>query len=70
MDCFAEPVIRRRFAPTGWLAMTRLAHPVRQTGMTGKSLRIIRNRVNPANQKYSAFVLTQISPITPPVSPD
>ena len=21
MDCFAEPVIRRRFAPTGWLAM-------------------------------------------------
>ena len=25
MDCFAEPVIRRRFAPTGWLAMTGLA---------------------------------------------
>ena len=24
MDCFAEPVIRRRFAPTGWLAMTRI----------------------------------------------
>src|SRR5215216_1667471 len=23
MDCFAEPVIRRRCAPTGWLAMTR-----------------------------------------------
>jgi hypothetical protein len=22
MDCFAEPVIRRRCAPTGWLAMT------------------------------------------------
>jgi hypothetical protein len=22
VDCFAEPVIRRRFAPTGWLAMT------------------------------------------------
>jgi hypothetical protein len=22
MHCFAEPVIRRRFAPTGWLAMT------------------------------------------------
>jgi hypothetical protein len=22
MDCFAEPVIRRYFAPTGWLAMT------------------------------------------------
>src|SRR5262245_53100746 len=24
MDCFAEPVIRRRFAPAGWLAMTVL----------------------------------------------
>src|SRR5258708_16182869 len=23
MDCFAEPVIGRRFAPTRWLAMTR-----------------------------------------------
>jgi hypothetical protein len=22
MDCFAEPVIVRRFAPTHWLAMT------------------------------------------------
>jgi hypothetical protein len=21
MDCFAEPVIRRRFGPTGWLTM-------------------------------------------------
>jgi hypothetical protein len=24
LDCFAEPVIRRRYAPTGWLAMTEL----------------------------------------------
>jgi len=24
MDCFAEPVIGRRFAPTRWLAMTRM----------------------------------------------
>ena len=23
MDCFAEPVIGRRFAPTRWLAMKR-----------------------------------------------
>jgi len=23
MDCFAEPVIGRRFAPTRWLAMTQ-----------------------------------------------
>ena len=34
----------------------------------GKSLLIFRNRVKPPNQKYSAFVLPQISPITPPVS--
>src|SRR3954470_11549332 len=26
MDCFAEPVIRRRFARTGWLAMTLSEH--------------------------------------------
>jgi hypothetical protein len=24
MDCFAEPVIGRRYAPTRWLAMTIL----------------------------------------------
>jgi hypothetical protein len=24
LDCFVEPVIRRRPAPTGWLAMTEL----------------------------------------------
>ena len=33
-------------------------------GTTGKSLLIFRNRVKPENQKYSAFVLTQISGIT------
>jgi hypothetical protein len=42
---------------------------LRHTGTTGKSLLIFRNRVNPGNQKYSAFVLAQISLITPPVSP-
>jgi hypothetical protein len=32
MDCFAEPVIGRRFAPTRWLAMTGLAcSPVIET---------------------------------------
>ena len=41
---------------------------LRQIGTTGKSLLIFRNRVKPRNQKYSAFVLTQISRITPPVS--
>jgi hypothetical protein len=39
-----------------------------QTGTTDKSLLIFRNRVKAHNQKYSAFVLTQISRITPPVS--
>ena len=39
------------------------------TNLTGKSLRIIRNCVKPGNQKYSASVLTQISRITPLVSP-
>ena len=51
MDCFAEPVIRRRFAPTGWLAMTRkeratffasslakAGHPVRR-GFSALSLK-------------------------------
>jgi hypothetical protein len=41
---------------------------LRQTGTTGKSLLIFRNRVKPGNQKYSAFVLTQIIGITPLVS--
>jgi hypothetical protein len=43
---------------------------LRQINTTGKSLLIFRNRVKPKNQKYSTFVLTQISRITPPVSPD
>src|ERR1700712_3012548 len=31
LDCFAEPVIGRRFAPTRWLAMTlRHEHPRRR----------------------------------------
>jgi hypothetical protein len=28
LDCFAEPVIRRRYAPTGWFAMTALVIPI------------------------------------------
>ena len=47
-----------------------LCAQLRQTGTTGKSLLIFRNRVNPGNQKYSAFVLAQIIGITPLVSPD
>jgi hypothetical protein len=43
---------------------------LRHTGTTGKSLLIFRNRVKPGNRKYSAFASTQISPITPLVSPD
>jgi len=41
---------------------------LREINMMGKSLRIFRNRVKPRNQKYSAFVLTQISGTTPFVS--
>jgi len=35
LDCFAEPVIRPRFARTGWLAMTN-PHPS-SSGLTGRS---------------------------------
>ena len=46
-----------------------LCDRLRHTGTT-TSLLIFRNRVNPGNQKYSAFVLGQIIGITPPVSPN
>jgi hypothetical protein len=36
----------------------------------GKSLRIIRSRVKPWNQKYSACPIDQINGTTPLVSPD
>ena len=45
-----------------------LGATLRQINPTGKSLLIFRNRVKPGNQKYSAFVLGQISRITPLVS--
>jgi hypothetical protein len=56
MDCFAA------------LAMTMWRQCLRPTGTTGKSLLIFRNHVKPGIEKYSAFVLTQISGTTPPVS--
>ena len=56
MDCFALP------------AMTEFARRAGQNNPMGKSLLIFRNRVKPGNQKYSAFVFTQISGTTPPVS--
>jgi hypothetical protein len=40
MDCFAEPVIGRRFAPTRWLAMTTL----RSKSAWLFKLRTIRNK--------------------------
>jgi hypothetical protein len=43
---------------------------LRQTGATGNSFLIFRNRVKSGIEKYSAFVLTQIRSITPFVSPD
>jgi len=57
----------------GLICFTRkrnLGARLRQTGTTGKSLLIFRSGVKSENQKYSAFVLTQISGTTPPVSPD
>src|SRR5436190_21809457 len=42
MDCFAEPVIRRRYAPTGWLAMTvRECLPVLLLDERGKRIDIL-----------------------------
>ncbi|MGY4475924.1 hypothetical protein ACVILL_003338 [Bradyrhizobium sp. USDA 3364] len=35
MHCFAKPVIRRRFAPTGWLAMTGWSAPPRPYSVIG-----------------------------------
>ncbi|MEH2587151.1 hypothetical protein V1273_000990 [Bradyrhizobium sp. AZCC 1721] len=41
MDCFAEPVIRRRFASTGWLAMT-MERPARMREAAPFSLRLLQ----------------------------
>src|SRR6266436_9242991 len=45
------------------------AFGLRQINPTGKSLLIFRNRVKPRNQKYSAFVVGQISARTSAVLP-
>ena len=44
------------------------ARPRNLINLTGKSLRIFRNHVKPGIEKYSAFVLRQISRIIPLVS--
>src|SRR5215213_7429123 len=54
--------------PDGVPHIAALMRATIATNLTGKSLLIFRNGVKPGNQKYSAFVLTQISPITPLVS--
>jgi len=38
LDCFAEPVIGRRFAPTRWLAMTLMDWCARQNRSPGGAL--------------------------------
>jgi len=43
MDCFAEPVIGRRFAPTRWLAMTNVYRVISAT--RPMALRSIRSRI-------------------------
>jgi hypothetical protein len=62
---FAHPTILR----TDLLRAQAQSRCVAATNQhDGKSLLIIRNRVKPGTQKYSAFVLTQISRTTSPVS--
>src|SRR5213594_2045339 len=70
------PTPAYRGAHAGYLLRTDLLRAQAQSRCVtatnqhdGKSLLIFRNRVKPGNQKYSAFVLTQISRTTPPVSP-
>jgi hypothetical protein len=62
---FAHPTVRELICLSCKLDLDA---QLRQINTTGKSLLIFRNRVKPGNQKYSTFVLTQISLITPPVS--
>ena len=62
---FARPAHRGLIC---FMRKRNLVQSVRPTGTTGKSLLIFRNRVKPGIEKYSAFVLTQISRISPPVS--
>jgi hypothetical protein len=78
MDCFAEPVIGRRFAPTRWLAMTCfciLAAPFRASfarkhrvlnpegaGNAGRSMR-------PQPRVRNKKAHEQVTTVTP-VSPD
>jgi ring-1,2-phenylacetyl-CoA epoxidase subunit PaaC len=38
MDCFAEPVIGRRFVPTRWLAMTLMVHVVYRSRLSNMTL--------------------------------
>ena len=66
-------------APPGEIANCQLlrlvrkhnpAPRLRQTNPPGKSLLIFRNRVKPFREKYSAFVIEQISSLASPVSPD
>src|SRR6478609_2880919 len=70
-----SPTPAYRCAHAGYLPRTDLLHAQTQSRWAtatnqhdGKSLLIFRSRVKPGNQKYSAFVLAQISRITPPVS--
>jgi hypothetical protein len=59
---------RPRFEIVGTRSLSSLRAAREPIGTTAKSLLIIRNRVKPWNQKYSAFVPTQISRTTSLVS--
>jgi hypothetical protein len=65
MDCFAEPVIGRRYAPTRWLAMTMWMLWVRQINPTGKSAKPVQL----SRKKYFCFSEMQISLLNRPSHP-
>ena len=56
MDCFAEPVIGRRYAPTRWLAMTAL-------GCQATKLLHAVPRINPLVTSF-LYTLPTISPLS------
>ena len=70
MDCFAEPVIGRRFAPTRWLAMTAGALDCSRSLSSGAHSRdpLARNDVEAAAPYMRDATQANVAPTLP--SPD
>src|SRR5258706_11807425 len=74
LDCFAEPVIGRRFAPTRWLAMTlkrpRYSHGLAQENVAA-TLPSPANSITTLSPALSQIVLTRlpVSTISPARKP-